>query len=98
MISPELLLTDQLSFDHRAEIAVMSLHKLLHTLPIAGTHFISCSKHIENLVGLSVCDGHSLPAEEALQVSSDSLSFALVSDHMAELRQGAVYHLETQTP
>lgn len=41
--------------------------------------------------------GCGLPAEEALQVSCDPLSFPLVTDHTFELSHGAVNHLKTQT-
>lgn len=41
MISPELLLTDQVSFDHWEDVPVASLYKLLHTLLIAETQHLS---------------------------------------------------------
>lgn len=52
---------------------------------------------INTLMNIHVFSGCGLPAEEDLQVSCDPLSFALVSDHTAELIQGAVHHLETPT-
>lgn len=83
---------------------MVSLHKLLHTLPIAETHsntwiihYIQTSASL-SLINIHMFSGRGLPAEEALQVSCDPLAFPLVSDQTFELSQEAVYHLETHTP
>lgn len=50
-----------------------------------------------NLSGLRSRGGHGLPGEEVLQLNREPLSFVLVFDGVAELSQGAVYHLQTRT-
>lgn len=38
VVSPELLLADQVSFHHKADVTVVTLHKLLQRPLIAETH------------------------------------------------------------
>lgn len=65
VVVPELLLAHQVSFEYLSDVAVVSLHKVHHTLPVAGAQRlylfpnICIAKGDQHGVQWSTCRGSS---------------------------------------